>query len=573
MDTETLLAMLASLLDPPIPDQAMLLDALAECDGDVEKAAKALRQRETIQPASVNGRKRKRGAGLDQWFGGSPTKASSSKRSSKPPSTGHINSTTKADHSAPVSSSKRHIFDNRGVSPERLPVGSSSTEGSVVTSDMVETSLPAHDASPSKKRSVTNDEFLSLFRPPNSKEAPKKPALLPPLTLGTPSLVKEHTPCTYHPSILPPELACRLFYAMLDLSGDWQRNKWWLFDRVVESPHRTSFFVRRREKASENEHADMQEAAQYWYNGRETGPPKSFPPAMEEACEIIERVVNAEMHKRKRYPLEWAGEVEDAEKGTAGHVLWRANVAAANCYEGAKDSVGPHSDQLTYLGPYPTIASLSLGTSRIFRLREVIPLDERDERSARTYSIPLAHNSLLIMHASTQERFKHSIPPQNSLDLFHPPFPPPSDLRTGFDNRPGFRATTRGEASNARINVTFRFYRPDFRAQTTPRCKCGVPCILRPDMKNRYTAPPPGKSDAAVFGDASGAGAHQDASDAGRDLVTKYWWTCYAGAQNEGKGCGLWKVMDVKAEGRGPFVGPLEGRCDDAGTCAALHST
>lgn len=40
-----------------------------------------------------------------------------------------------------------------------------------------------------------------------------------------------------------------------------------------------------------------------------------------------------------------------------------------------------------------------------------------------------------------------------------------------------------------------------------------------------------------------------------RSLVQKYWWTCYAGAQNDGKGCKMWKVMDVKAEGRGPFVG------------------
>ena len=39
-----------------------------------------------------------------------------------------------------------------------------------------------------------------------------------------------------------------------------------------------------------------------------------------------------------------------------------------------------------------------------------------------------------------------------------------------------------------------------------------------------------------------------------RNMVEKYWWTCYAGAQNEGKGCGFWKVMDAKAEGRGPFV-------------------
>ena len=97
------------------------------------------------------------------------------------------------------------------------------------------------------------------------------------------------------------------------------------------------------------------------YNGRETDPPKAFPSPMERACVIIERVVNAEMHKRKRFPLEWGG----LPPNTNGEqVIWRANFAASNCYEGAKESVGPHSDRLTTLGPYPTIASLSLGVSK-----------------------------------------------------------------------------------------------------------------------------------------------------------------------------------------------------------------
>ena len=78
---------------------------------------------------------------------------------------------------------------------------------------------------------------------------------------------------------------------------------------------------------------------------------------MEAACSYIEKVVNDELAKRKRYPLEYGG-----SNGTDGNrYTWRANVAASNCYEGAKESVGFHSDQLTYLGPYPTIASLSLG--------------------------------------------------------------------------------------------------------------------------------------------------------------------------------------------------------------------
>jgi alkylated DNA repair dioxygenase AlkB len=82
---------------------------------------------------------------------------------------------------------------------------------------------------------------------------------------------------------------------------------------------------------------------------------------MEEACNIIERIVNEQIKPRKRFPLEWDG---DAGAGTGS--AWRANVAASNCYEGSKESVGYHSDQMTYLGPYSTIASLSLGLWPIF---------------------------------------------------------------------------------------------------------------------------------------------------------------------------------------------------------------
>ena len=66
---------------------------------------------------------------------------------------------------------------------------------------------------------------------------------------------------------------------------------------------------------------------------------------MEEACKYIEKTVNEELRKRERYALEWGG-----SSGPDGYV-WRANVAASNCYEGAKESVGFHSDQLTYSVP------------------------------------------------------------------------------------------------------------------------------------------------------------------------------------------------------------------------------
>lgn len=123
----------------------------------------------------------------------------------------------------------------------------------------------------------------------------------------------------------------------------------WLFDRVVESPHRTSFYAR---NIVDMEDPEMQEAARYWfvpaplsplllsvfrYNGRPTPPPNSFLPEMEEACEIIEKTVKEEIRKRgDRYPMEWPATVEHP---------WMANVAAANCYTGSKETVGFHSDQ------------------------------------------------------------------------------------------------------------------------------------------------------------------------------------------------------------------------------------
>ncbi len=74
-------------------------------------------------------------------------------------------------------------------------------------------------------------------------------------------------------------------------------------------------------------------------------------------------------------------------------------------------------------------------------------------------------------------------------------------------------------------------------------------------MKNRYEDLPPSNS---RDNDTEGASSSSSAKEAGRrSMVAKYWWTCYAGAQNDGQGCGFWKVMDVKAEGRGPFVGDI----------------
>lgn len=224
------------------------------------------------------------------------------------------------------------------------------------------------------------------------------PKQLPPLVLALPAQVAQNTPCTLHFDVLPSELAASLFRAMLGESSKWQRNKWYLNDRQVESPHTTAFYS-----------AEPGQDASHWYMGRkaydENEGLHAFLPEMLQAREIIERIVNEELARKHRFPLEFDGS-------------WSANVAAANCYRGATETVGAHADQLTYLGPYPTIASLSLGVQRTFRLRAVPSLQAPEAPPPRTYDVVLPHNSLCIMGAGCQEHFKHSIPPARSIDVF-----------------------------------------------------------------------------------------------------------------------------------------------------------
>jgi hypothetical protein len=137
------------------------------------------------------------------------------------------------------------------------------------------------------------------------------------------------------------------------------------------------------------------------------------------ARDLIETFVQGDMAARKRDPLEIQG-------------LWKPNIASlytysvwietstdviqvvANCYRGHSQGVGQHADRLTYIGPKPTIASLTLGAKRIFRIRKI---QQGESSPARFYDVKLPHNSLLIMRPPMQVRRAlriHSIEP-------HPP--------------------------------------------------------------------------------------------------------------------------------------------------------
>jgi len=97
----------------------------------------------------------------------------------------------------------------------------------------------------------------SSRRPPGDS---RRLARLPPLTLATPELIKLHTPTTLRTTVLPQDLACQLFYYMVSDAETWPRNTWYLFDKLVTSPHRTTFLIRSRRDSA----GDSQEMASFW---------------------------------------------------------------------------------------------------------------------------------------------------------------------------------------------------------------------------------------------------------------------------------------------------------------------
>lgn len=105
-----------------------------------------------------------------------------------------------------------------------------------------------------------------------------------PLILYNPEDVANHCPCTLIFNILPKELSNRLLQVMLKDSETWNRNRWWLFERMVESPHKTSYFADREE--------DLEEVAGWTYNGRKQDLPRQFLPEMNEAKRIVREKVN-----------------------------------------------------------------------------------------------------------------------------------------------------------------------------------------------------------------------------------------------------------------------------------------
>lgn len=82
------------------------------------------------------------------------------------------------------------------------------------------------------------------------------------------------------------------------------------------------------------------------------------------------------------------------------------NSVLLNYYRTGNDSVGWHQDNEPELGKNPTIASISLGATRLFQLKHL-------DIETHKLNITLPSGSLLLMTGETQHFWKHQIPKTN----------------------------------------------------------------------------------------------------------------------------------------------------------------
>jgi alkylated DNA repair dioxygenase AlkB len=101
--------------------------------------------------------------------------------------------------------------------------------------------------------------------------------------------------------------------------------------------------------------------------------------------------------------LPWTKTLAEIKKRVEEVSASEFNTALVNLYRHGNDSMGWHRDDEKELGAEPVIASVSFGSSRIFRLREY-------RIKSPVISIELHHGDLLIMTGASQHHWQHQVP-------------------------------------------------------------------------------------------------------------------------------------------------------------------
>lgn len=162
----------------------------------------------------------------------------------------------------------------------------------------------------------------------------------------------------YFEHFLNAEDADRYFRVLLD-AVSWSRDEIVMFGKTVRMPRLTAWYG--------------DPGAVYTYSGLRNEPMPWNPPLLELRARV------------------------DEAAGVA------FNSVLLNRYRSGDDGMSWHADDERELGDAPVIASLSLGTPRLFVMRA-----KADKK--RVLDVRLAHGSLLIMRGTSQKRFQHAVP-------------------------------------------------------------------------------------------------------------------------------------------------------------------
>nr|POE48029.1 alpha-ketoglutarate-dependent dioxygenase alkb like 3 [Quercus suber] len=356
-----------------------------------------------------------------------------------------------------------------------------------------------HDSSSTKRLNVTGyQSSLARFASTTiSSSASSKPLTKKGRTvhLYSPEDIESHTPCSIIHSFLPMGEADALLKELLLEAPLLTRDTFQIFEKTVESPHTFRFYVDSSSEA-------LAQKTEYVYNGNYCPNVAESTPEMLNVSVKVQEAVNMEIARRIKqfYPGGEKLKFQSSEP-------WKPNVSFLNCYDGAKQSVGYHTDQLTYTGPRAVIGSLSLGVAREFRVRRIVPREDTSTADAQgQIAIHLPHNSLLVMHAEMQEGWKHSIAPARTIE--------PHPL-----------------AGNKRLNITYRCYAPYLHPKYTPRCRCNVPTVLRCVQKSAVTR-------------------------------GRYMWMCHRNYTPGQNGCSYFSWAEFDENGKPPWADGYKGNCN-----------
>lgn len=255
------------------------------------------------------------------------------------------------------------------------------------------------------------------------------------ITLNTPEDVDKHLSsyASLYPNFFAKDVADRLLDDVLAQKDHYINHKFYLFGNHCVLNHGFASFGK-----PDADYADL------IYNGLKSRKPMPYSKVFSETVEIIDDFVNdVVIPQTKRLPFQRTDR-------------WSGTYCAVNYYEKLQNNLEWHSDRLSHIGPHNFIASISLGSTRLFRLRS------NRSKHAPIYQIPLPHNSLLVMKPGCQEEFKHCVNSMSKSLEVHP------------------------KIGTMRFGLTYRYYAHDFLANI-PKCKCNMSMTLRRSYKTPAT--------------------------------------------------------------------------------------